>query len=219
MSEVKNDPFAAAAAQQAEVTPAPVATEPAPAGGMDAGFGGALGSSLLFAEGGAAPSLFNKTHFVGTERSGIIGGTEDRQDRDFNAKMPKYWSASKVGGEQKNRAITTDAIDGPTGQPNRPVMVTHITLATEYRMTSQEAITVGRDASYADSDDGQRVEVVGGLDFKAFREAMLDARKRGIALTSPADLIGKRLTVKRAGQKANPGGNPSWIKEYRIDAA
>lgn len=218
------DPFAAA--QVATATPAsaaPTAT-PAPAGSPAtdplAGAYGDDGSSMLFGEGASAPALFNKTHFLGSERSGIVEKSEARHDRDYTAKMPKYWSTSKVGGEQKNRAITTDPIDGPTGQPNRPVMVTHVTLRTDYRMSEIEVGATGRDSSFIETDDGTRVEVIGGLDLKVFREAIADARKRGILLTSAADLIGKRLTVKRAAQKPNPhGGNPSWIKSYRIDKA
>lgn len=211
------DPFAAAQVETS--APASTATATAPeASGLDGAWGDE-GSSLLFSQGAASPALFNKTHFLGAERTGIITKTADQQDRDFNAKLPKYWSLSKVGGEQKNRAITTEAIDGPTGQPNRPVMVTHITLSTSYRMDAQEAAVTGRDASFIESDNGERVEVVGGLDYKPFREAIADAVKRGVQLRGAADLIGKRLTVKRAGQKQNPGGNPSWVKTYRIDNA
>jgi len=213
------DPFAAAQAAESAGTPAsaPVAEPDNLAGGYGESDPG--GSSLLFGEGGAAPALFNKTHFLGTERSGIITKTQDKQDRDFNAKAPKFWSESRVGGEKKNGPITTDSIDAPTGKPNRPVMVTHVTLQTSYRMEPQEAVAAGRDANFGETDDGTRVEVVGGFDLKIFREAMLDARRRGITLNGPKDLEGKRLTVKRAGQKQNLGGNPSWIKEYRIDNA
>lgn len=217
-----NDPFAAAQVEAAASTPPPAA---APAGnqnsGMAGGFGGALGSSRLFETGGSVPALFNKTHFVGTERSGIITETKDQQDRDFNAKLPKFWSLSKVGGERKDKAVTTDPIDGPTGQPNQPVIVTHITLSTDYRVTAQESAAIGGDdariASRVTDDDGTRVEVVGGFDYKPFRDAMLDARSRGVKLEGPADLVGLRLTVTRAAQKSNPGGNPSWIKTYRLD--
>jgi hypothetical protein len=216
------DPFAAAQVAGSAGTAA--ATSTATAAAEDAGnFAGAYdeveGSSLLFGEGAAAPALFNKTHFLGTERSGIITKTADKQDRDFNAKAPKFWSESRVGGEKKNGAITTDPIDAPTGKPNRKVMVTHVTLATGYKMEQQEALAAGRDANFGDTDDGTRVEVVGGFDIKIFKEAIQDANRRGLNIRGPKDLEGKKLTVKRAGQKQNPGGNPSWIKEYRLDNA
>lgn len=213
-----SDPWAAASASPAPAQPAQQAA-PAAASGMASGFGAAAGGSLLFSQGSAAPSLMNKTHLLGTSRTGIIKGLTDKQDQDYNSKTPKYWSTSKVGGEQRNRAITTDAIDGPTGQPNRPVMVTHVELETEYRLSEGEAAAISRDAASIASDTGKRVEVVGGLDFKAFSEAMVDARARGITIASPKDLEGKRLTVTRAGQVPSKSGtgNPSWVKTYRID--
>lgn len=186
---------------------------------MAGAFGGAAGGSLLFSQGPSAPSLFNKTHQVGTSRSGIITGMEDKQDQDFNAKAPKYWSTSKVGGPKRNHAITLDAIDEPTGQRNRPVMVTHITLDTDYRITEAECVATGRDLAYVGQDDGKRVDVVGGFDYEPFGKAMQEARSRGITLEKPADLIGKRLTKTRVAQKPNPGGYPSWINGYRIDNA
>lgn len=212
---VSNDPWAAASAAPAAVAAA------APASPLADGYGPATGSSLLFNNAAAAPSLMNKTHPLGTERKGKIKSTVDKQDQDFNAKLPKYWSTSKVGGPQRNGAITTDAIDGPTGQANRPVMVTHITLETPYRMDAAECIAVGRDVTFVQSDNGDRVEVVGGFDYKPFQEAMVDARARGIELNSAADLEGKFLTVRRAGQTPPKSGqgNPSWVKAYRIDNA
>lgn len=213
---MSNDPWAAASAAPAQVV---TVEQSAPQDAMAGAFGAAAGGSLLFNSGPSAPSLFNKTHGLGTERGGIITKLEDKQDQDFNAKAPKYWSTSKVGGPKKNHAITLDPIDEPTGQKNRPVMVTHITLATDHRITEAECVATERDVAYVGQDKGERVDVVGGFDYKPFAEAMEDARQRGINLSSPADLIGKRLTKKRVGQKPNPGGYPSWINAYRIDNA
>jgi len=212
---MSNDPWAAASA--APTPPAP--EQSAPQDAMAGAFGGAAGGSLLFSSGATAPALFNKTHPLGSERTGIITGMDDKQDQDFNTKTPKYWSLSKVGGEKRDKAITTDAIDQPTGKPNRPVMVTHISLDTGYRITEAECISTGRDVAYVGQDEGKRIEVVGGFDYAEFAKAMTEARARGINLASPADLIGKRLTKKRVGQKPNPGGNPSWVNAYRIDNA
>lgn len=220
MSTDTTDPFAAAQVSTAPKPSGSTSPEPAQGSEMDGGFGDALGSSLLFAESASAPALFNKTHLLGTERTGIIRKTEDKQDRDFNAKMPKFWSESKIGGESKNKAITTDAVDAITGNRNRPVMVTHVTVDTAYRMEAGEAAATGRDADFIPTDDGTRVEVVGGFDYKPFKEALLEARKRGINIAGPQDLVGKRLTVKRASQHRLPGAaNPSWVKTYRIDNA
>jgi hypothetical protein len=189
--------------------------------GIAAGFAPSVGGggNLLFSQGNAAPSIMNKTHPLGTSRGGIIKSVTDKQDQDFSSKTPKYWSTSRVGGEQRNRAVTTDAVDGPTGQPNRPVMVVHVELSTDYRLTDAEAVAVGRNASAVATDDGKRIEVIGGFDFEPFTKAMEDARMRGIVLTDYPSLIGKRLTITRAGQKPNPGRESSWIKAYRIDNA
>lgn len=215
-----NDPWATA---QAAPASAPSATPPAEqyatASALAGSFGPAAGGSMLFNSGPGAPSLFNKTHPLGTERSGIIKSLTDKQDIDFNSHAPKFWSASKTGGPQRNSAVTTDAIDPVTGQANEKVMTVHVELQTDYRITEAECIATNRDVAYVGQDTGIRVEVIGGYDVKAFAEAMNEARARGINLSSPADLIGKRITKKRAAQKPNPGGNPSWINAYRIDNA
>lgn len=213
-----NDPWSAATAAPAQTVPAPEAGQQG-AGGMSSAFSGREGGSALFDRGTVAPSLFNKTHSLGTSRSGIIVKMDDVQDRDFNAKLPKYWSLSKCGGPQRNSAVTTDAIDPPTGQKNEPVIVTHITLSTEYRMDAAECVAIGRSTEFVGEDDGTRVDVVGGFDYKPFKEAIADAVGRGLSIRGPKDLIGKRLTRTRVGQKPNPGGNPSWINAFRLDNA
>ncbi len=221
-----NDPWAAATpvaaaspVQQYAPTPTPVLASIG--GGISGAFGPAAGQSRLFTQRTAATSLFNKTHPLGTERTGIIGSVEEKQDRDMDAGLPKFWSLSKVGGATRNKAVTTDAIDAPTGQANQPIIVTHISLNTDYRLTAEEAMAISNGKTPRDitQDDGTRIEVVKGLDEKAFYEAIVDARARGIALPDENALTGKRLTVKRIGQKPNPGYQPSWVKAYRIDNA
>lgn len=208
-----NDPWATA--QAAPATPAPVqeATQPSALAGS---YGPAAAGSMLFNAGPGAPSLFNKTHPLGSERGGIIVSLTDKQDVDFNSKAPKFWSASKTGGPQRNSAVTTDAIDPVTGAKNDPVMTVHVELQTDYRITEAECIATGRDVAYVGQDAGTRIEVIGGYDVKAFAEAMGKARAAGISLAGPQDLIGLRLDKKRTGQKPNPGGNPSWINTYRL---
>lgn len=224
MTQPVNDPWAAASVTPAPVAPAPVQPAYTPASGaplLADAYEAPEGESILFGGTAGAPSLFNKTHFVGTERTGIITGLTDKQDMDFNTRSPKFWSASKTGGEKGNSAVTTDPIDKITGERNKPVMSAHLALDTDYRLTVQEAAAVNpaRDANEAvASDDGSRVLVIkGGADLKAFKKAMGEAARNGIRITGPADLTGLRITAKRAGQVPNQTGNPSWVMEYRIE--
>ncbi len=217
-----NDQWAAGAVQTAQQT----AQQPQDTSGQD-GQGGALagafasgqGGTALFQQGGLAPSLFNKTHFVGTERKGKITKAPYEQhsvDR-FNGNTPKYWSLSKVGGPQRNHAITTDAIDGPTGKPNRPVMDIMIELDTEYGpLSEQECLAIPREYP-AQAGDSRRVFVVSGKDsLDKFRKAIaaFNAQNPG-ALKSEEDLVGLTLTVKRAGQ-VPVGANKSWVHEITL---
>lgn len=141
------------------------------------------------------PSLFNKTHGVGTERSGIITkAPEDRQSRFFKeggVGPLKFWG---LDGKP-----TEDAV-GLGGKPNRPVMDTVFVLDTEYRMSEAELAEAGMD-----EDNGQRGVFAGGDLLKAIKSALKEsgARKR-------ADLVGARLTLKRAG-KATKGNFKAWV--------
>lgn len=209
-------------------TAASVATAPAPNAGQQAEQQGALAGAFasgqgagtaLFQQGGIAPSLFNKTHFLGTERKGkIVKAPYEQQSRDFNSKLPKYWSLSKVGGERKDRAVTTDAIDAPTGKPNRPVMDVIVELETEYGpLSQQECLAIPREWP-SQAGDSKRVFAVSGKDaLDKFRKAIAEynAANPG-ALKSEEDLVGKYLTVKRVGQSPNQGGQPSWVVEIRL---
>jgi hypothetical protein len=225
------DPWAAASVATAPTAPTQVQQPQAGQGGQGQG-GGALSGAFasggsgtaLFGQGSLAPSLFNKTHFVGTEREGIITKAPyEQQSRDFNSKMPKYWSASKVGGDTKNRAVTTDAIDGPTGRPNRPVMDVLIELNTEYGpLSPQEMAAVGREPGQ--EGDGRRVYAVAGKEaLESFRKAIAEFNQRvksgaekGPQLTCEDDTTGLKLRVKRSGQKPNQGGNASWLYETHL---
>jgi hypothetical protein len=218
------DPWAAAS----------VATAPQPGQGQqpaDAGqgqgsalagaFASGQGGTALFQQGGIAPSLFNKTHFLGTERKGkIVKAPYEQQSRDFNNKLPKYWSLSKVGGERKDRAVTTDAVDAPTGKPNRPVMDVMVELETEYGpLSQQECLAIPREWP-SQAGDSKRVFAVSGKDaLDKFRKAIADfnAANPG-ALKSEEDLVGKFLTVKRVGQSPNAGGQPSWVVEIKLSS-
>jgi hypothetical protein len=223
MTQPVNDPWAAASATPPPAAPAPAYSAPAGASVLADAYEAPEGDSILFGGAGGAPSLFNKTHFVGTERTGVITGLTDKQDMDFNTRSPKFWSASKTGSEKGNSPVTTDPVDKITGERNKPVMSAHLALDTSYRLTAQEAMAVNpnRDASEAvASDDGSRVLVIkGGADLKAFKKAMGEAQRNGIRVAAAADLNGLRITAKRAGQIPNQTGNPSWVMEYRIERA
>lgn len=170
--------------------------------------------SRLFGQERRAPALFNKTHFVGTERTGIITGQpRDVHDQDFDSRRPKYWSKSKIGAPVP--AITTNPIDLPTGDKNEPVMSIHFDLQTDYRMTEQECLAVDRDPDFVREDDGTRVEVISGRDLKAFKKAMEAYVQSGGRLEGPDDFIGLRLTSKRAGQ-IPAGANKAWVREFSL---
>lgn len=217
-----NNPWAAASAYTPPVT--------SPTGGQQGGEGGSSAldgaystepaeSDLLFgARGPAAPSLFNKTHLFGTERSGIITKAPfDQQDTDYNGGGLKFWNDGKEpDAEGKVRATTTNPINRLTGKPNSPVRSVHVELATDYRLTVNEWVASGKEmrnpADFQEGkDDGVRIFVASAQGVNALREAIGRAKVR-----SGAELVGMRLTAKRAGQKANPGGNPSWVYEITL---
>lgn len=214
------DPWAAASGGNAGAATAAAAPQSTPAGNgngaqpqsgqegtqLAADFSGQ--GSQLFGNDSLLPSLFNKTHFLGTVLTGIITEAPyDVHSMTFGEnRRPKYWSA-------EGKPVT-DAVDPVTRQANRPIKDTVIPVQTEYRFTAQELAAIGRDADYA--DDGARVFYAGGQALKATRDALKRAARNGVRITCEADLVGKRITVKRAGQKPNPGGNPSWIYEVEI---
>lgn len=147
------------------------------------------------------PSLFNKLHGTGAERSGIIvKAPEDRQSRFFKeggVGPLKFWG--------KDGKPTEDAT-GLDGRPNRPVMDTVFVLDTEYRMSAAEMDEAGMD-----EDSGQRGVFAGGDLLKAIKGAIKEsgARKR-------SDLVGARLTLKRAG-KATKGNFKAWIWNAKLE--
>lgn len=161
-------------------------------------------------------SLFNKLHTLGSERSGIItAAPEDKQDKDNETQALKYWPTTRVDGSAKP---VFDPIDRATGQPNRPVMSTHVEVDTDYRVTRDEWGVIGRsmDDFREGEDDGARVFVASGDSLNAMKKAMQAANRNGIKIAGPEDLIGLRLTAKRAGQKPNRVGQPSWVWEITL---
>ncbi len=163
--------------------------------------------SQLFSGGAVAPVLANKTHRIGSERTGVITKAPyDKQKVDFNTKKPLFWSDS----ESKPKPIDKG------GNPKRPVMDTFVELMTDYVMDATEASETGREAPY---EGGERVFVASGATLKTFRKAIEAANQNGVSIKRGADLVGKRLTYRRTGQKPNPGGSPSWIEEIVITNA
>ena len=213
------DPWAAASVQTAPPAQQAPQGEQPQGGALAGAFAPSGGGTALFNQGSLAPSLLNKTHFLGTRRRGkIVKEPYEQQSLDFNSRLPKYWSISKVGGERKDRAVTTDTIDGPTGKPNRPVMDVLIELETEYGpLSAQECAAVGREYP-AQAGDAKRIYAVSGKDaLDKFRKAIAEfnAANPG-ALKSEADLVGLYLEVGRVGQTPNTGGNASWVHEITL---
>lgn len=219
MTQTQNDPWATAgAAPASEQSNA----ETGGSGLLPPTAAPGMGGGALFGGGGKSlPSLFNKTHFAGTERTGIITDIKDVHSRElikgddgkFSSGGLKYWEDGNSG---KGVRPVTYPVSKVTGKQNRPVMDIHILLATEYRMTEQEAGAVQRPADFAKDDDGGRAYVVGNLGtFQSAIEAY-NATPEGKAapVAKPADLLTKRLTVKRL---ANPGEKRNEI--IRITAA
>lgn len=158
--------------------------------------------SQLFGGGGRPTSLFNKTHQLGTERTGIITAAPyDVHSTDFNTKKPKYWGA--------DRKPVLEALDPNTGEKLRPVKDTVIELDTEYRQSQQEATALGKD--FNPNDDGARAATISGQDLKTLRKEI-----GRLGIRSEAEMVGLRFTMKRAGQKPNPGANPSWVNEITL---
>ena len=163
--------------------------------------------SQLFGGPVLPPSLMNKTHQLGTERGGKISvAPYDVQSRDYNTKKPKFWANSPLPDGKK---VTTEPLDHVTGEKLRPVKDTVIVLDTAYRFEAAECMAIERDPNMP--DDGARAFYASGDDLKQLR-----AEIRRLGLHSEQEMIGLTLTVKRVGQKPNPGGNPSWVNKVTL---
>jgi len=155
--------------------------------------GGELGGGSLFGGGKRRPGLFNRTHFKGTERTGVI-----RDIKDVHASFHpneggglKYWPAGQSGKGVK----PTGNDVGMDGKPNRPVMDTVFILDTEYRLSPAEVSMLEFDAEAASGDEGERGWVV---DIRATQEAIkVYNASAPQPINNPAALIGKRITVRR----------------------
>lgn len=189
--------FAEAAARAAGQS-----STPAPSENLGESFTGQ--DSQLFGGASLAPSLMNKSHPLGSKRSGVISAAPyDVHSRDFNTKKPKYWA---ISGDRK---ISLEPVDAQTGEKLRPVKDTVIPMTTDYRYDAAESSAIGRDPNA--SDDGSRAFYASGDDLKQLR-----AEIGRLKLRSAEEMIGLTLTVERSGQKQNPGANPSWINKVTL---
>lgn len=195
--------FAAAANSVTQDAPAGPSAD---AGNLAESFAGE--QSQLFGQQSRPSSILNKTHLLGTERTGkLTAAPYDVHSIDFSSKRPKYWANSPLPDGKK---VTTEPLDHVTGEKLKPVKDTVIELATEYRFDAAECAAINRDPNLP--DDGSRAFYASGDDLKQLR-----AEIRRLGFRSEAEMIGATLTVKRVGQKPNPnGGNPSWINKVTL---
>jgi hypothetical protein len=203
--------FAAAAAQMSNQQSAAPAQQyiPDTSGNLTESFVGQ--GSQLFSGPVMPSSLFNKTHGLGTSRTGkITVAPYDVQSRDFRSKLPKFWANTPVIVDGKPRKVTTNTHDHVTGEALRPVLDTMVILATEYRFDAAECAAIERDATLP--DDGTRAAYVSGDDLKQLKS---EIRRIG-GIRSEEDMVGLTFTMTRVGQKPNPGANPSWINKIEL---
>ncbi len=163
-----------------------------------------LGGGVLFNGGGRSiPSLFNKSHQMGTVRTGTITDIKDVHSRELirddktgalTTGGLKYWEDGNSG---KGVKPVTWPVSKVTGKQNRPVMDTHIQLSTEYRMDESECRVIQRDPAFVKEDNGDRAYVVN--DIKGFQAAIAEYNKEnpGSPITKAEDLLQRTLTVKR----------------------
>lgn len=195
MTQSNTDPWAAA---QAQVSGNQAGSQ-AGQGIMPDQSNPGLGGGSLFGGGGKRlPSLFNRTHGAGTVRGGEIIDVKDVHSREFTREEGpgelRYWEDGNSG---KGVRPVTYPVSKITGKPNRPVMDTHLTLKTDYRLSPEEIGALKRDPDDAKSDNGDRVFVINNLRDAQEAIATWNKDNPGKAITSPAELIGRKIEVKR----------------------
>lgn len=203
------DPWQAAhnAQAQSNGTPPPSVPQTEAATGL-AGAYADQPSGIFAGSGGAGPSLMNKTHPVGTSRTGIVAKPPYLRQSTNQKGEPKFW-------QQGSNQPVTNAVDA-AGQPNRKVMDTIVELDTEYQMDAQEAAMLNREAPF---EGGRRSITLAGDKLKAFIKAVqaYNASHPTAPITGDPDMVGKRVTETRVATKPNPnGGDPIKIHEYQI---
>jgi hypothetical protein len=155
--------------------------------------------------GESLPSIWNKTHDVGAEVTGIVKDLPfEKQGRTFvegGVGKPKFWS------REYGQGIVTTASDSIG--PLKPVMDLVIPLDTEYRFTPAQLQERG-----LDEDTGARGWYLsGGEGEQAFKAALKAAKLRKLS-----DLIGMRITAKRIG-KTQKGDFKAWQYAVKVEKA
>ena len=134
------------------------------------------------------PSLFNKTHGVGTSLTGIITKPPTkRQSRFYKAGGKgalKFWAPPGSDKPVTDKAVNAD------GTKNRPAMDELFILQTEYQMN--EAELADKDM---DEDTGERGFFASGASKTAIQAAIREA-----GIKNRAGLVGYRLTMTRTGK-------------------
>jgi hypothetical protein len=159
------------------------------------------GAERALMGGQSVPSMFNKSHGLNDDVTGVITELPTQKQSRFYAEGAagalKYWS------ESANKP-TEDAVDRVTGRPNNPLYDTVVKCATEYRKPGDV------------EDEGLRAFYLAGNDLKAFRAAISVAKQAGI-ISSFADLVGLRVTGRRIGQVPTGKGNSAWTYAFKLE--
>lgn len=148
--------------------------------GNNAGYDPLFGGEKL-------PSLWNKTHGVGTERTGIIL----QPPKDIPSFMYKAGGGRGAAKYWLDGKPTDKSVHPTTGVALDRVYDTLFVLQTDYRLTPEELLK-----SEMDEDDGKRGWFAGGEDLKAIKAAI-----RSAGVKNREALVGMRLTGTRTGQK------------------
>lgn len=144
------------------------------------------------------PSLFDKTHDVGTTREGVITeAPKKRQSRFMNGRL-KFW-----GEDSKPTEDTRDA----EGNPLKPCVDEVFVLQTDYRLNAAQLAK--RDMDEED-DTGLRGVWASGTQLQAIRKAIRKAR-----LKDRNAFVGMTLSLTRTGQIPK-GEFEAWTWEAKL---
>lgn len=153
----------------------------------DSGYDSLFGGEKLI-------SLFDKTHDVGTSRTGIITkAPETRQSRFF---ADEGIGALKFWGED---GVPTEDTRSADGRPLKPCMDEVFVLQTDYVASPSKLEALG-----LEEDSGLRGVFASGDQLKAIRQAIRDAKVK-----NRDALVGMTLALTRTG-KAPAGKYKKW---------
>jgi hypothetical protein len=189
------DPWAAASAQQSETTQDRLIDAPTSEENIE---------NRLFG-GESLPSIWNKTHDVGAEVTGIVKDLPfEKQGRTYvegGVGKPKFWKRVRGTGFTTDPADSIGALE--------PVMDLVLPLSTEYRYSPEKLAE-----KKLDEDTGARGRYFsGGQNEQAFRDAL---KLAGIKKMS--QLVGMRFTEKRLS-KVKSGDYMAWQTVIKVEKA